>query len=141
MDKRLGKLGFSGRLIEACRTSKPADVKRLLNISYQAAKNYLSEERLPNARILIQISEHTNCSIDWLLTGRGKKFIHSDLEADTPISTRQIESIARKVCVEVINERLGDAEARLKIVQLHSSEVLSEKVLEQPKTVTQELDR
>ena len=40
--------------------------------TYQAVKNYV-EGRIPAVDVLIEISDSTNCSIDWLVTGKGEK--------------------------------------------------------------------
>jgi phage repressor protein C with HTH and peptisase S24 domain len=118
---------FIKRFIEACGSSEASDIQRLLNIPYQSAKNYL-EGRFPNSDKLILISEVTGSSIDWLLTGRGKKFLDGRGSEDTPIPARQIEKIARRVCVEVINEMNGSPKAaQPKVVVLQSSELMSEK--------------
>ena len=127
---------FSARFIEACGTSKPAKIQRLLNISYQAAKNYL-QGRLPQTDVLISISESTSYSIDWLLTGRGKKFLEDVPHEDTPILTRQIRDLIRNTCVEVINEMNGSqGAAQPKVVVLQSSELMSEKVTERAETLS-----
>ncbi len=124
----MGKnLDFSVRFAEACGTSEPAKIQRLLNIPYQSAKNYL-EGRFPESSRLIDISARTSCSIDWLLTGRGKKFIDLPKPPDTPLATGQMEAFVRRICVEVINERSGSQEpAESRIVVLRSSELMSEK--------------
>ena len=127
---------FIARFIEACGTSEPADIQRLLNISYQAAKNYL-QGRLPQTDVLISISERTSYSIDWLLTGRGKKIIENVTRQDTPIHTGQIEESVRRICVEVINEMTGSqVAAQPKVVVLQSSELLSEKATEEANAFT-----
>ena len=127
---------FVVRFIEACGTSEPAKIGRLLNISYQAAKNYL-QGRLPKPEVLILISQRTSCSIDWLLTGRGKKFVEDVWIQDTPILPGQMEAFVRRVCVEVINEMNGSQEAaQPKVVVLQSSELMSEKVMDEAKTLT-----
>lgn len=119
---------FVARFIEACGTHEPAKIQRLLNISYQTAKNYLNG-RLPNSNMLVSIATHTSCSIDWLLTGRGKKFLETQSVEDTPIPAGQMETFVRKICVEVVNEFSGRQEsAQAKVVVLQSSELLSEKV-------------
>ncbi|HYJ92648.1 MAG TPA: helix-turn-helix domain-containing protein [Pyrinomonadaceae bacterium] len=117
---------FVKRLIEICGTDRPAALQRLLNISYQAAKNYLLG-RYPNTEMLIIISEQTGCSIDWLLTGRGKKFIDDRQFEDTPLPPGHADAFVRRICVEVINERLGSQE-QPKIVVLQPANVRSEKV-------------
>lgn len=127
---------FAERFTEACGTSEPAQIKRLLNISYQAVKNYL-DGRLPSSDVLILISQRTSCSIDWLLTGRGKKFIAGVEIQDKPILTGQTEALVRRICVEVINEYNGRQEIRQpKVVVLQSSELMSEKVMDEAHALT-----
>ncbi len=128
--------GFVARFIDVCGTSEPANIKRLLNISYQAAKNYLGG-RLPQSDVLILISQRTSCSIDWLLTGRGKKFIVGVEVQDKPVLTGQTEASVRRICVEVINEINGRQEiGQPKVVVLQSSELMSEKVMDEANTLT-----
>src|SRR5438067_2329597 len=130
------KADFIRRFIDIFGTSRPAEVARLLDIPYQSAKNYLNG-RVPSAAALVSISEITSCSIDWLLTGRGKKFLDDAPPADTPLPARQLEAIARRVFVEVINEmNVSQDTAQQKIVRLQSSELMSEKVVDAPKTLT-----
>src|SRR5262249_19736143 len=95
--------GFATRFIEACGTDKAARIAELLDMRYQSVRNYLNG-RLPTADVLVTISDKTLCSIDWLLTGRGKKFRDDGLKPGTPVPSRQLEAIARRVFVEVINE-------------------------------------
>ena len=116
--KKISKdLAFVDRFAEACGTCEPARIQRLLNISYQAAKNYIEGLRYPSTEILIIIAERTGCSIHWLLTGEGEKFVGAHTMADTPLSTGQTEAFVRKVCVEVINERFG-SQGQPKVVVL-----------------------
>jgi hypothetical protein len=127
---------FVERFIEVCGTSRPAEIQRLLKVPYQSIRNYL-DGRLPNAEMLITISERTSCSIGWLLTGKGKKFVKSTPSQDTPLPPGQIEHLVRKVCVEVINEiALREEMAQPKIVVLQSSELMSEKAPDEAKTFT-----
>ena len=124
---------FVERLIEACGTSNPTRIQRLLDISHQAARNYL-EGRFPHTDVLITIAERTSYSIDWLLTGRGKKFLHGHVSTDTPLSAGQIASV-RSICVEVINEMNGTTKpSEPRIVRLQSSDLMSEKVPDEPVT-------
>lgn len=120
--------GFVRRFEEACGSDKAAVVARLLNISYQTARNYL-DGRLPQADMLIHISDRTSCSIDWLLTGRGKKFLEGLAPEDTPVLPRQIESFVRRICVEVINAELSKRPVEPKTRRIRASEVFSEKLL------------
>ena len=120
---------FIKRFEEACGTSQPTNVKRLLGVSYQAAKNYLSG-RLPDARVLKLIGEKTPYSIHWLVTGKGPKMIEEPSLDDTPLLARQIREFIRQECVEVINDMSGVNQAdQPKVVVLQSDKLMSEKVL------------
>jgi hypothetical protein len=124
------KISFIERFTEVCGSSEPAKIQRLLDISYQAAKNYL-QGRLPDSYVLRTIAERTPYSINWLLTGVGDKFVSSHVREDTPLSTSQIRELVRNECVEVINELLGSQEAtQQKVVVLQSGSLKSEKVKE-----------
>jgi hypothetical protein len=119
---------FITRFVEVCGTSEPAKIQRLLDISYQAAKNYL-QGRLPDSYVLRTIAERTPYSINWLLTGKGEKLVSSPATEDTPLSASQIRDLIRSECVEVINELLGSREsAQQKVVVLQSGSLKSEKV-------------
>ena len=121
---------FVERFVEVCGTSEPAKIQRLLDISYQAAKNYL-QGRLPDSYVLRTIAQRTPYSINWLLTGVGEKLVSTPAELDTPLSARQIRDLIRSECVEVINEILGSREAtQQKVVVLPSGSLKSEKVKE-----------
>jgi hypothetical protein len=121
---------FIERFTEVCGTSEPAKIQRLLDISYQAAKNYL-QGRLPDSYVLRTIAQRTPYSINWLLTGNGEKLVSSPSEKDAPLSARQIRDLIRSECVEVINEILASREAtQQKIVVLQSASLKSEKLKE-----------
>jgi len=124
------KNSFILRFVEVCGTSEPAKIQRLLDISYQAAKNYL-QGRLPDSYVLRTVAERTPYSINWLLTGKGEKLLSSPAQGDTPLSSDQIRDLIRSECVEVINELLGSREStQQKIVVLQSGSLKSEKVKE-----------
>ena len=124
------KNNFIERLTEVCGTSEPAKIQRLLDISYQAAKNYL-QGRLPDSYVLRTIAQRTPYSINWLLTGTGEKFVAGAVQEDAPLSARQIRDLVRSECVEVINELLGSRElTQQKVVVLQSDSLKSEKVKE-----------
>lgn len=124
------KNSFVERFTEVCGTSEAAKIQRLLDISYQAAKNYL-QGRLPDSYVLRTIAERTPYSINWLLTGQGDKFVSSHVSESAPLSPRQIREMIRSECVEVINELLGSHQAtKQKVVVLPSRSLKSEKVKE-----------
>jgi hypothetical protein len=127
---------FAGRFIEICGTGEPAKIQQLLNLPYQTVRNYI-KGRLPRTEMLVLIANRTSCSIDWLLTGRGKKFLYGDVPRDTPLPAGQMETFVRKICVEVINEmQESHLTAPRRVVVLQSSELMSEKVADEPVTLS-----
>jgi predicted transcriptional regulator len=134
--KKLESPDFIDRFVEICGSSQPAEIARLLNISYQAAKNYL-QGRLPDSAVLKTISEKTQYSINWLLTGQGKKFIESSLNEDTLQVSDQIRAFVRKECLEVISELLENQKenqnktAPAKVIVLTSENIKEEKVMDE----------
>ncbi|MBC7900126.1 MAG: hypothetical protein H7070_08745 [Saprospiraceae bacterium] len=124
------KKEFIERFIEVCGTSEPARIQRLLNISYQAAKNYLLG-RYPDTAVLRTIARQTQYSIHWLLTGSGEKIVSAPVLADTLKDIDQLRALIRQECVEVINEALdSQVTSQPKIVVLQSAKLRSEKVRE-----------
>lgn len=128
--------GFIKRFIEVCGSSQPVEVSQLLNISYQAATNYLNG-RLPEARVLLVISRLTPYSIHWLLTGEGKKFVEDKQTRDTRLLTDEMKTLVREICVEVMDELAAAPIENLKSrsVILTSDDIKSEKVLGEIKTL------
>src|SRR5688500_13694415 len=124
---------FIERFVEVCGTSEPAKIQRLLDISYQAARNYL-QGLLPDSYVLKALALRTPYSINWLLTVEGENLVSTTTAKtieDTPLSARQIRDLVRSECVEVINELLGShGSTQQKIVVLPSGSLKSEKVKE-----------
>ena len=127
---------FVERLIEVCGTSKPAKISRLLDVSYQAAKNYL-QGRLPDSIVLLTISERTSYSIHWLVTGEGKKFVEINEEKDREIFTDEMRAFVRRECWDLINEVLGKPKESVnrKIVVLSPDKIKQEKVIDESITL------
>ena len=134
--------GFRARLIEVCGgTGKARDVQQVLNVTYQAAKNYLTTDRIPSTDQLLAIAENTPYSVHWLLTGRGKKFVDGRPEAGAPLGSRQFEQSVRRIVLEVINEKNGRREVSgPMIVTLHSSDVYSETAANEKATLSETRD-
>ena len=121
---------FVERLVEVCGTSKPAEISRMLDVSYQAAKNYL-QGRLPDSNVLLIISERTPYSIHWLVTGEGKKFVKTDQEKDRDIFTDEMRAFVRSECLDVINEDFVKPikQVNQKVLVLPSHKIKKEKVI------------
>jgi hypothetical protein len=130
---------FVNRLIEACGSEHPAVIARLLNVSYQAAKNYL-HGRMPEAKVLIALSNQTPYSIHWLLTGQGEKLLLSHLTEDTPLLSDQITTLIKDECRKNVGEMLNHskADAQEKVIVLRSEDIKDEKALENTDTLPTE---
>ena len=128
----LENFSFVERFTEVCGSSRPNDIAQLLNISYQAAQNYL-QGRLPDSKILKIISEKTDYSVNWLLTGDGEKFVKSSLKQDTVSLSDQMRTLVREICLEVIGEVLSnqDNPAQQKTFVLTSDNIKEEKLLDE----------
>ncbi|MGC2238904.1 MAG: helix-turn-helix domain-containing protein [Pyrinomonadaceae bacterium] len=130
--KKVENSDFIKRFVEVCGSSQPVEVARLLNISYQAAKNYLFG-RMPDSNVLVIISERTPYSIHWLLTGQGKKFVESSQSEDTLRPSDQLREFVRRECLELIEEVLSrqTEAAQSKVVVLTSENIKKEKVMDE----------
>jgi hypothetical protein len=128
---------FGSRFAEVCGTSEPARIQRLLNISYQAAKNYLNG-RLPDPRVLLTIAERTPYSLHWLLTGEGEKFSIPARRDDTLPLARQISQLIRQEVEEAVGQALAKSTGATgsRRIVLSPEEVLSETVRDQPSKKT-----
>lgn len=128
---------FGSRFAEACGTSEAARIQRLLNISYQAAKNYLNG-RLPDPRVLLTIAERTPYSLHWLLTGQGEKFSLPSNPEDTLPLARQISFLIKQEVEDAVAQAMTKfpAEAGSRRIVLNPEDVLSEAVRDQPSPKT-----
>ena len=124
---------FIERFVEACGTAEPAKIQRLLNISYQAAKNYL-HGRIPEPNILLSIAEKTPYSLHWLLTGEGEKYARQGTGLGEVRS--ELQALIRAECLRIVDDMI---DARLprsqKVVVLHTAKIKSEKILPREETV------
>ncbi len=130
---------FVNRLIEACGSEQPAFIARLLNVSYQAAKNYL-RGRLPEANVLIAFSKETPYSIHWLLTGEGEKFVANKFEQNTPLLSDQITTLIKDECRKNVSEILNHSSenAQEKVIVLRAEDIKDEKLIDVPDTASVE---
>lgn len=126
------KNGYIERLIEICGTRQPNEVAQILDVSYQAARNYLNG-RLPEAEVLLKISERTRYSIHWLLTGDGEKFVLRQDNLSTLLLSDQLKQLVRNQCLEIFNELFDNQReaSQEKIVKLSSKQIKAEKKLDE----------
>lgn len=122
---------FVKRFIEVCGTNCPKTVSEKINISYQAAKNYLQGKRIPESYILLSIAEQTPYSVHWLLTGKGDKFVYDSLKDDL------------KGLIKSLTEETSQADLLIKLGKFLKTYNLEERhtPTDSPKTVTLSLDQ
>jgi repressor LexA len=65
---------FSIRLQETFSGASMAEIARKLGVPHATVRNYF-HGRLPAAEILERIVKETNVSLNWLLTGRGSRYV------------------------------------------------------------------
>ena len=140
--KNSENFSYIERFVEVCGSRQPNEIARLLNISYQAAKNYL-QGRLPDSKVLITISEKTSYSLNWLLTGEGEKLVKDESRRDTLVLSDQIRAFVRQTCLEVMGEVLGSVEDSpvSKSVVLTSEKIKKEKVLDKSVVLSENEDK
>ncbi len=105
--KNIEKKDFVERFVEICGTSEASEISRLLDISYQAARNYLGG-RLPDAYVLLSVAEKTPYSIHWLLTGCGEKFADNTENTEDQLFFEKMRDAAKEGCTVAIQEVLGE---------------------------------
>ncbi len=135
---------FVVRLIEVCGTAQSSELARMLNISYQAAKNYLSG-RIPDAKILRRIADRTPYSLHWLLTGTGDKFVAAKpANKDTHLLTDAIRALIEEQCRAIVGEffqqqlQTKEQSAGEKIVVLSPHQIRDEKIIENAESISSE---
>jgi hypothetical protein len=120
VEKDLVATEVGKRIFEAFETKEIARIAEKLGISYQGAKNYIYD-RTPSPSALIEISNSTNCSIHWLLTGKGSRHASSADDLLTPPLIRSLkmltsenqswEELAKLILAEGIERRLNSSSA------------------------------
>lgn len=78
------------RICEAFKTSEVQRIADAVGLSYQSVYKW-QKGMLPSHETLVSISTLTNSSIDWLLTGKGEKFLDQSATADESANTTDEE--------------------------------------------------
>lgn len=68
------KSAFAGRIREVFKGSTDTEIARALDLPLSAVQKYL-EGKAPPAELLLKIGLITGISLDWLLSGVGKKYV------------------------------------------------------------------
>ncbi len=89
---------FGERLRKAFNGASNAEIARKLRITPTAVGNHIKGRvTLP---MLLEVSKSTGCSVDWLLTGNGEKYI-------SPAKQINLDETFRAVVREVVREELA----------------------------------
>ena len=89
------KQDFAKRLYEAFNADKAAHIAQALNVADATVSYYVKAQRLPIAEMLIQIHNKTGISLNWLLLGKGRKYIEID-QAFSDEEIKEIEAMAKE---------------------------------------------
>jgi hypothetical protein len=125
---------FVERFIDLFETNQPAEIQRKLGIDYQSAKNYLGG-RKPKAEVLELIAEKTGVCINWLLSGKGPKFLPDSVENSPDLLSKVLSEISE---IENLNDGSDileviyfDISKRLKMKEINNNRiVLNKKTVE-----------
>jgi transcriptional regulator with XRE-family HTH domain len=85
--------GFAKRLVEAFDGANNNEIARKCNTTNATIRQYTEGKRLPIAEMLLHMSRVTGVSTQWLLTGRGPKWVSAanDLfDAEEEATIRQM---------------------------------------------------
>ena len=111
--------GLEERLIEAYKARNVADLARKMDESHQTLDNWIKGRRKLPITKLFEIAASTKCSIHWLLTGEGPKFVvegseaeetsRIKLDANETIFIEWIEEVEGKEFDEIVRELVHEA--------------------------------
>jgi transcriptional regulator with XRE-family HTH domain len=97
-------LDFGSRLRTAFGGKINIKIADELGVSEVAVGNYIAD-RVPTLPLLLKISELTNCSVHWLLTGEGNQFI--DNSGMTSFDEMLDKRIKYLLDIELSNRKIG----------------------------------
>jgi predicted transcriptional regulator len=121
--------GLGKRLREAFNGAKNAQIAKRLNCTKSAVKNYIDgRATLP---LLMAISEQTGYSVDWLLTGKGVKYLNpaGKISFDRLIEDR-IKQIAEETVKEALRKFKEGIEDEEKETEVEKHQITQEKLNE-----------
>ncbi len=90
---------FGKRFLEAFGDKQKGEIADILGVSAAAVTNYL-QGRIPDEEKLRKISDFTNCSIHWLITGEGEKYLNPGRHINLDVTFRELVR-------ELIREEIG----------------------------------
>jgi hypothetical protein len=125
---------FVERFIDLFETNQPAEIQRKLGIDYQSAKNYLGG-RKPKAEVLELIAEKTGVCINWLLSGKGPKFLPDSVETSPDLLSKVLSEISEIENLDdgsdILEVIYFDISKRLKMKEINNNRiVLNKKTVE-----------
>lgn len=94
--------GFGTRLKEAFEQASNVTIASKIGVTSTSVGYYVNHDRIPDIQTVLRIWKSTQCSIHWLLTGEGPKYLvdaigQEDLEA-------RIEDIVTKKFVGLFED-------------------------------------
>lgn len=98
---------FGNRMREAFDNASNAEIARKLGITPTAVGNHIKGR--VTLSVLIGVSTSTGCSVDWLLTGDGEKYVKKTSRATLDETFR---NIIREIVRDEVNSSENYAEIR-----------------------------
>jgi len=91
---------FGKRLLEAFGEEIPkGKIAEIMQVDSQSSVTNYLRGRIPDAEKLQLISDFTKCSIHWLITGEGEKYL-------SPGKYINLDSTFREIVRDIVNEEL-----------------------------------
>lgn len=87
--------GFAVRLQDAFDSANDSAIARQIGTTQATVREYTGGRRLPIPEILLHISRRKGVSIDWLLTGRGTKWLTPPNDLFDAEEEREIRELAK----------------------------------------------
>lgn len=114
--KSIEESPFGKRLREAFGGGNNTIIAGKLGVSNSALTNYM-RGRVPDADLLLKISDLTNCSVHWLLTGEGTKEISTEASDDRSEVSRRLIAAAHKFDAMPDEKRPAAAEPLVDVLE------------------------
>ncbi len=118
---------LGSRLLEDFGAPVPKDkirskIAEVLDVRLFAVTNHL-QDRIPDTEKLQPVSAFTNCSIHWLITGEGEKFLNAEKKVNIDDTFRDI--VREIVCQEITLVEKNRGETRGEDVKKEKEKVLN----------------
>ena len=114
---------FGERMRDAFKGATNAEIARILKITPTAVGNHIKGR--VTLSVLLGVLESTGCSADWLLTGKGSKYLEDAKNVN-------LDETFRHIIREVVQEEIKSSDRH--VGELPIENIKNEKKIEKDKT-------